>query len=55
MKKGGLKNLAKFTVKILCWVFFFIIKKKLKHKCFLANLLKLQEHLFYKNTSGGCF
>ena len=49
-KKGVLRNLAKFTVKHLCQSLFIIkvagprlgtlIKKRLWHRCFLANFAK---------------
>ena len=45
-KKGVLKNLAKFTAKHLCWSLFFILKKRLQHRCFPVNFAKFLRTLF---------
>ena len=48
-EKGVLKNSAKFTLKHLCWSFFFekvaglqvfYFKKRLQHRCFLIKFVK---------------
>ena len=62
-KKGVLRNFAKFTGKHLCQSLFFnkvtglspatLLKKRLWHRCFLANFTKflrtpfLTEHLWW--------
>ena len=50
IKKGVLKNFAKFTGKHLCWRLFFdkvaglrlpnLLKKRLQHRCFPVNFAK---------------
>ena len=53
MKKGVLKNFAKFTKKYLCWRFFFenfIEKETLTQEsfCLSVNLRNSSEQLFYR-------
>ena len=61
MKKGALKNFAKFTGKHLCQSLFLnscrtrlraFIKKILWHSCFLVNFAKFLSTTFSQNTSG---
>ena len=62
MKKGDLKNFAKFTGKQLCQRFFFnkvaglrsatLLKKRLWHRCFPVNFAKFLRTAFLQNTSG---
>ena len=50
VKKGILKNLAKFSGKHLCWSLYFnkvaglrpvtLLKKRLQHRCFPVNFAK---------------
>ena len=61
MKKGVLRNFAKFTGKHLCQSLYFnkvaglrpatLLKKKLWHRCFPVNFAKLRTP-FLQNTSG---
>ena len=63
--KGVLKNFIKFTGKHLCRSLCFnkvaglrpatLLKKRLWHRCFLVNFLKILRKPFQQNTSGGCF
>ena len=50
VKKGVLKNFAKFTGKQLCQVSPFI--KSLWHRCFPVNFAKFQRTPSLQNTSG---
>ena len=62
VRKGVLRNFAKFTGKHLCQSLFFnkvtglrpatLLKKKLWHRCFLVNFVKFLRALFLQNTSG---
>ena len=62
IKKGVLKNFAKFTVKHLCQSLFFnkvvglrpatLLKKRLWQRCFLVNFAKFLRTPFLENTSG---
>ena len=62
--KGLLRNFTEFTGKHLCQSLFFnkvaglrpatLLKKRLWHR-FLWILWNFWEHLFLKNTTGGCF
>ena len=48
-KKGVLTNFAKFTGKHLCQsLFFYLIKKRLWHRCFPVNFAKFLRTLFLK-------
>ena len=61
MKKGVLRNLAKFTGKHLCQSLFFtkvagfrpvtLLKKRLRHRCFPVNFAKLLRTPFLQNSS----
>ena len=59
MKKGVLRNFAKFTGKYLCRSLFFnkaagleaFIKKRFWHRCFPVNFAKFLRTLFSQNTS----
>ena len=59
MKKGVLRNFAKFTGKYLCRSLFFnkaagleaFIKKRFWHRCFLVNFAKFRRILFSQDTS----
>ena len=65
IRKGVLRNFAKFTGKHLCQNLFFnkvaglrpatLLKKRLWHKCFPVNFAKFLKAPFLQNTSGGCF
>ena len=65
VKKGVLKNFAKFAGKGLCWNLFFnkaanlrpatLFKKRLQHRCFLVNFSKFSRRSFSQNTSGRLF
>ena len=66
VKKGILRNFAKFTGKHLCQSLFLnkvavlgpetLFKKRLWHRCcFPVNFVKFLRNLFLQNTSGGCF
>ena len=61
IKKGVLKNFAKFTGKQLCQSFFnnvagsrppTLLKKRLWHRCFPVNFAKFISKHFLQNTSG---
>ena len=62
VKKGVLRNFAKFTGKHLCQSLFFnkvaglrpetLLKKRLWHKCFPVNFAKFLRTPFLQNTSG---
>ena len=57
IKKGVLRNFAKFTGKHLCQRLFFkktatLLKKSLWHRCFLVNFEKFLRTPFLQNTSG---
>ena len=67
LRKGVLRNSAKFTGKHLCQSLFFnkvaglrpatLLKKRLWHRCFPLNFAKLPRTPFLQNTSGrgpGC-
>ena len=57
VKKGVLRNFAKFTGKHLCQSFFFnkvlatLLKKRLWHRCFPVNFAKFLRAPFLQNTS----
>ena len=66
IKKGVLKNLAKFTGKHLCQSLFFnkvaglrpatSLKKRLWHTCFSVNFAKfLRTLFFYRTPPDDCF
>ena len=65
MKKGILKNFAKFTGKHLCQGLFFskvaglrpatLLKKRLWHRCFPVNFAKFLKTSFLQNTSRRLF
>ena len=57
VKKGVLRNFAKFTGKHLCQRLCFnrpatLLKKSLCHRCFPVNFAKLLRIPFLQNTSG---
>ena len=62
MKKAVLKNFTKFTETHLCMSLFvnkvaglrhsILIKKRLWHRCFLVNFVKLLRTHYLQNTSG---
>ena len=62
MKKGDLRNFAKFTGKLLCQSLFInkvvglkpatLLKKRLWHRCFPVNFAKFLRTPFLQNTSG---
>ena len=62
VRKGALKNFAKFTGKHLCQNLFFnkvaglrpetLLKKRLWHRCFPVNSAKFLRTPFLQNTSG---
>ena len=62
LRKGVLRNFAKFTGKHLCQGLFFnkvaglrsatLLKKRLWYKCFPVNLAKFLRTCFLQNTSG---
>ena len=62
MKKGALRNFAKFTGKHLCQSLIFnkvaglrpatLLKKRLWHRCFPVNFAKFLRTPFLQNTSG---
>ena len=64
VRKGVLRNFAKFTGKQLCQSLFFnkvaglkpvtLLKKRFWHKCFPVNFAKFQEHPFYRTPLGDC-
>ena len=51
MYKGVLRNLTKFTGKHLCQS-FFLLKKRLWHRCFPVSLVKCLRMPFLQNISG---
>ena len=66
LKKGFLRNFAKFTGKQLCQSLFLdkvaglrlpetLLKKRFWHRCFSVNFAKFLRTLFLQNISGGCF
>ena len=62
IKKGVLKNFAKFTGKQLCQGLFFnkvaacnVFKKRLWHRYFPVNFAKFLEYLFYRTPLDDCF
>ena len=65
LRKGVLRNFAKFTGKHLCQSLFFkkvadrspavLFKKGLWHRCFLVNFAKILRTPLIQNTSGNCF
>ena len=62
MKKGVVRNFAKFTGKHLCQSLLFnkvaglrpatLLKKRLWHRCFSVNFAKFLTTPFLQNTSG---
>ena len=62
LRKGFLRNFAKFTGKHLCQSLFFnkvaglrpatVLKKRLWRTCFLVNFAKFLRTFFLRNTSG---
>ena len=62
VKKGVLRNFAKFARKHLCQILFFIkvaglipatsLKQRLWHRCFPVNFTKFLRKFFLLNTSG---
>ena len=62
IRKSFLRNLAKFTGKLLCQSLFFnkvaglrsatLLKKRLWQRCFLVNFAKFLRTPFSQNTSG---
>ena len=62
MKKGVLRNFAKFTGKYLCQSLFFnkvaglrpatLLKNRLWHRCFPVNFAKFLRTPFLQNNSG---
>ena len=62
IKKIILKNFTRFTGKQMCWSLLFnkvsgqrlktLLKKRLQHRCFLANFAKFLRTLFLQNTPG---
>ena len=62
VKKGVLRNFAKFTGKHLCQTLFFnniaglrpaaLLKKRLWHRCFAVNFAKFLRTPILQNTSG---
>ena len=56
MKKGVLRNFAKFTGKRLCQSLFFnketLLKKRLWHRCFPVNFVKFLGKPILQNISG---
>ena len=55
VRKGVVRNFAKFAGKHLCQSLFFnkvVKKKRLWHKCFPVNFVK---HLFYRTPLDDCF
>ena len=58
VKKGVLRNFAKFTGKHQCQSLFFnkgccnFIKKRLWRRCFPGNFVKFLRTLFFQNSSG---
>ena len=64
VRKGVLRNFAKFTGKHLCQSLFFnkvtylrpaiLLKKRLWYRCFPVNFEKFLRAPFWQNNSGGC-
>ena len=62
VKKGVLRNFAKFTGKHLCQTLFFnniaglrpaaLLEKRLWHRCFAVNFAKFLRTPILQNTSG---
>ena len=62
---AALTKFARFTKNHLCRSIFFnkvvglqpatLLKKRLRHKCFRANLAKFSRTPFLQNTTDGCF
>ena len=59
MKKGVLRNFAKFTGKHLCQSLFFkpatLLKKRLWYRCFPVNFPKILRTPFYRTPLDDCF
>ena len=65
VRKGVLRNVAKFTVKHLCQVLFYnkvacperatLLKKRLWHKCFPMNFAKFLRTPFHRTPLNDCF
>ena len=65
VRKGVLRNFAKFTGKHLCQSLFFnkvaglrpavLLKKRLWHRCFPVNLAKFVRTVFERTPLGDCF
>ena len=65
VRKGVLRNFAKFTGKHLCQVRFYnkvagpepvtLLKKRLWHRCFPMNIAKLLRTLFHRTPLNDCF
>ena len=51
-KEGALKNFTKFTGKHLCLRPGTLLKKRLWHRCFPVNIVKLLRSPFLQNSSG---
>ena len=56
VRKGVIRNFAKFAGKHLCQSLFFnkvfLLKKRLWHRCFPVNFTKFLRTPFLRNTSG---
>ena len=52
LRKGVLRNFAKFTGKHLCQRPATLLKKRPWHRCFLVNFVKFVRTPFSQNTSG---
>ena len=65
VRKGVLRNSAKFTVKHLCQVLFYnkvagpepatLLKKRLWHRCFPMNFAKFLRTPFHRTPLNDCF
>ena len=65
VRKGILRNFAKFTGKHLCQVLFYnkvagpepatLLKKRLWHRCFPMNFAKFLRTLFHRTPLNDCF
>ena len=65
LRKGVIRNFAKFTGKHLCQRLFFnkvagltpatLLKKRLWHRCFPVNFAKFLRTPFYRTPLGDCF
>ena len=55
IKKGVLRNFAKFTGKHLCRSLFLIKLQALWHRCFSVNFAKFLETPFYRIPLDDCF